>query len=119
MKRQVVQTLTKFALLAAMAMFTALGSAEGQTLANPIKANIPFDFTVADKELPAGRYSIGRAQPNAGDSILAISNSDDRANSITMPAQIFEPQNATKLIFHRYGDQYFLYQVWVAGSTTG
>jgi len=24
-----------------------------------------------------------------------------------------------KLVFHRYGDQYFLYQVWPAGTSTG
>jgi hypothetical protein len=24
-----------------------------------------------------------------------------------------------KLVFHRYGDQYFLYQVWAAGATSG
>jgi len=119
MKRQVVQALTKLGLLASIAMFTAVGSAQGQSLANTIKANIPFDFTVADRQLPAGQYHIGRAQPNAGDLILAISNSDGRANAMTRQVQTLEPQNATKLIFHRYGDQYFLYQVWPAGSTTG
>ena len=119
MKRQVVQALTKLGLLVAMAMFTAVGSAQGQTLGNTIRANIPFDFTVADKQLPAGQYSIGRSQPTVGDLILAISNSDGRANAITIPVQTMEPQNATKLIFHRYGDQYFLYQVWRVGSSTG
>jgi hypothetical protein len=115
MKRQ----LTKFGLLIAVALFAAVASAQGQSLAIKFKANIPFDFTVADKELPAGQYWIGRAQPNAGDLVLAISNSDDRANAMTMPVQTLELQNATKLIFHRYGDQYFLSEVWVAGSNTG
>ena len=119
MKRQVVQALTKFGLLAVMAMFTAVGSAQAQSLAHTIKANIPFDFTVGDRQLPAGQYWIGRAQPNAGDLVLAISNSDSRANAITTSVQTLEPQNATKLVFHRYGDQYFLYQIWPAGSLTG
>jgi hypothetical protein len=26
---------------------------------------------------------------------------------------------STKLIFHRYGDEYFLYQVWVQGESRG
>lgn len=119
MKRQVKQALIKFGLLAAVAMFGAVGSAQAQSLANRINVNIPFDFTVADRQLPAGQYWIGRAQPNSGDLVLAISNSDSRANAITTSVQTLAPQNAARLIFHRYGDQYFLYQVWPAGSLTG
>jgi len=28
-------------------------------------------------------------------------------------------QTKALLVFHRYGDQYFLVQVWAAGATTG
>lgn len=119
MKRQVVQALIKFGLLAVMAMFTGVGSTQAQSLADTIKANIPFDFTVGDRQLPAGQYSIDRAQTNVWDLVLAISNSDGRVNAMTTPVQSFEPQSATKLVFHRYGDQYFLYQIWPAGSLTG
>ena len=119
MKRQVVQALIKFGLLAVMAMFTGVGSTQAQSLADTIKANIPFDFTVADRQLPAGQYWFGRAQPSAGDLVLAISNSDSRTNAMTTSVQTLDPQYATRLIFHRYGDQYFLYQVWPAGSLTG
>jgi hypothetical protein len=119
MKRQVVQALIKFGLLTVIAMFTAVSSTQAQSLAETIKANIPFDFTVADRQLPAGQYTIGRAQPTTGDLVLAISNLNSRANAMTTSVQTLERQNATKLIFHRYGDQYFLYQVWPAGSLTG
>lgn len=30
-----------------------------------------------------------------------------------------EPANKTKLVFNRYGNQYFLSQIWVKGATLG
>jgi hypothetical protein len=30
-----------------------------------------------------------------------------------------ETQEKTKLVFHKYGDQYFLSQIWSVGSNTG
>ena len=38
---------------------------------------------------------------------------------MTLATSANAPQAKSKLIFHRYGDQYFLSQVWTAGSTTG
>ncbi|HYT24426.1 MAG TPA: hypothetical protein VEW05_29835 [Candidatus Polarisedimenticolia bacterium] len=38
---------------------------------------------------------------------------------ITSPASVNGPQANSKLVFHRYGGQYFLSQVWTAGSTRG
>jgi hypothetical protein len=29
-----------------------------------------------------------------------------------------QPSQTTKVVFHKYGDQYFLEEVWVAGETT-
>lgn len=119
MKRQVVRALTTFGLLTVMAMFLAVGSAQAQSLANTIHANIPFDFTVGGKKLPAGDYKVGRALPGSADVVLAIASSDGHTVTITNAVQTLNPAQATTLIFHRYGDQYFLSQVWVAGSNTG
>ena len=33
--------------------------------------------------------------------------------------QVWTPTDKGKLVFHRYGDQYFLSEVWPAGATTG
>ena len=41
----------------------------------------------------------------------------ERINPVELnPGQVSKP---TKLIFHRYGDQYFLAQFWNLGSETG
>jgi hypothetical protein len=31
----------------------------------------------------------------------------------------FDAKDVATLVFHRYGDQYFLFQVWPAGEQTG
>jgi hypothetical protein len=121
MKKQVVKMLTMVGLVNVLGMVVMVGAAHGQSLGDKIRINIPFDFTVGNNKLPAGEYSIGRAQPSSGDTILLISNLNKVANvlPITNAAQRVEPKHADTLVFHRYGDQYFLFQVWPAGATVG
>ncbi len=121
MKKQLVNVLTKAGFLSVIALVMAVGSAQGQSLAYKLRANIPFDFIVADKKLLAGEYSIGRARQDSGDSVLLISSVDGRANAIRLsnPVESRVPKDEGTLVFHRYGDQYFLFQVWPAGASTG
>ena len=120
MKKQVVKRLLMVGLLNVMAMVVMVGSAQAQSLANKIRINIPFDFSVGDNKLPAGHYSIGRAQ-SSGDAVLLISNLNhfDVVMPLTNAAQSLDPKNLATVVFHRYGEQYYLSQVWPAGSTVG
>ena len=86
-----------------------------------VKFNVPFDFTVGKVSLPAGSYSVSRI--GSIQTHLQLTNNDGKGNMIERinpvglnPGQVSE---ATKLIFHRYGDQYFLAQFWNLGSETG
>lgn len=36
---------------------------------------------------------------------------------LTQSAESVRPRNETALVFHRYGDHYFLFQIWTAGDT--
>ena len=121
MKKQVVRTLIMIGLLNVMAMVVMVGSAQAQSLGDKIRINIPFDFSVGNKKLPAGEYSIGRAQPSSGDTVLMISNVDHPGTvlPLTNATQSLKPKSVATLIFHRYGEQYFLSQVWPAGATVG
>jgi len=84
-------------------------------------ANIPFEFTVANKKLPAGEYSVTRAQETSGDLILQINSKDGRESisRLTIPVNTLEPKDDSRLVFHRYGDEYFLFEIWPAGGNTG
>ena len=120
MKKQLVNVLTKIGFLSVMALVTTVGSAHGQSLTSQIRASIPFDFIVADKKLPAGDYYIGRAKLDT-DNFLLISSADGSSHTIrtTIPVITLEAKDRGVLVFHRYADQYFLFQVWPAGATTG
>ena len=121
MKKELVKGLAKIGLLVIVTMIAVGTPAKAQSLENKLTADIPFDFTVADKKFEAGKYSVVRAQQTAGDAILRISSADGQASvtRITVPVIRLTYQNKATLIFHRYGDEYFLFQVWPAGANTG
>lgn len=120
-KMQLVNVLIKFSLLSAMVIVTAVTSAQGQSLSYRIRASIPFDFIVADKKIPSGDYAIGRARQDSDDLVLSITDLRGRSKAIhlTSPVQTLNAKDKATLVFHRYGDQYFLFQIWPAGATTG
>lgn len=95
--------------------------ANAQTPGTGLRANIPFDFTVAGKRFAAGHYSITRANQTIGDLILKITSLDEYSTifPITSRVERLTARDKSVLIFHSYGDEYFLDQVWVAGATTG
>lgn len=84
-----------------------------------IRASVPFDFVVRDQRLPAGDYSLSELRTAQG--ALSIRNKDEGTNliSLTQPTRTLNPRDKTVLVFHRYNDSYFLYQIWVEGETTG
>lgn len=121
MKNAVVKGFAKLGLLAVMTIIAASASAKAQSLEYRLTANIPFDFSVADQKFSAGEYWISRAQLSQGDTILQIRSTDGRTNAVglTIPTGSRRPADEGSLVFHRYGNEYFLSQVWAEGSSTG
>ena len=121
MKKEVGKRFTKIGLLVVMIMSAAGTSAKAQSLQYKLTANIPFDFTVADKKFQAGEYTFGRAQQTAGDMVVQVRRTDGHANThgITIPVIRLTADNKATLIFRRYGEEYFLAEVWPAGANTG
>jgi hypothetical protein len=83
-------------------------------------ADIPFSFTVCKEQLPAGKYRIepfSRANP----SIMLFRSEDNRSVEIvcTRDVQGTKLSGKGKLIFNRYGNQYFLSELWFPGERTG
>ena len=121
MKLQLVNILKRAGLLCAILLATLVVSAHAQSPSNRVTAQIPFDFNIGDKMLPSGKYSVGRVRQNADDIVLSIDDERGHSKGIhtSIPVRNLDLTDNAKLVFHRYGDQYFLYQVWPAGTTTG
>jgi hypothetical protein len=120
MRKKVLQTVAMISFVVAIGM-AMVGSAQAQSLADPIKVNIPFDFQVADTKFPAGEYYVRRLPHSSSDSVVMISSVDAGHVTVrlTSAVETFTPKDKGTLVFHRYGEQYFLYQVWPAGGETG
>jgi len=84
-----------------------------------VKASVPFDFVVGNQAYAAGEYSI--KTEGVGDRVLRIDNTADASSAMVLSDTCvkLEPSDKTKLVFHRVGDSYFLYQVWRAGNSEG
>ena len=112
-----LQTLRKFAMVSLLLALTAI-SVSAQTVRT--KINIPFNFIVDQKTLPAGEYTV---EPNRKDSdrVWLIQSSDGHAGVLvmTMLSHASKTQEKVKLVFHQYGAQYFLSQIWTPGGSTG
>jgi hypothetical protein len=73
-----------------------------------VRANVPFDFTVGDKLLPAGTYTI----KETSDHLIMIRNHDKPIAVISLVnGDSRNSPNGGKLMFHRYGSQYFLSEI--------
>ncbi len=83
-----------------------------------LRATIPFEFRVGTVTLPSGEYIISEDQTNETVTI----RSDDTQKSamlLSHPVQKTRVQNESRLVFNRYGDTYFLSQLWVEGASGG
>ena len=121
MNTQLINLIPKIMLLGAILLFASVAPAQAQSLGNRIRANIPFDFNISEKKLPAGEYSVGRAAIGADDLVVSVNDLEGRSKAIRLSNAVVRthPDQKALLVFHRYGDQYFLFRVWPAGATTG
>jgi hypothetical protein len=76
---------------------------------------IPFAFGVEDHSLPAGEYLVLTVTPERS---IRIVSRDGKHSAIVndLPNYTSEPSPNSRLVFHRYGNEYFLTQVWTAGQ---
>lgn len=81
---------------------------------------IPFNFTVGEKALPAGKYLIRRNRADS-DSVWVIQNqkTGESAMLLTRPVQAYKTQERAKFVFRKYDDLYFLSEFWSAGTISG
>jgi hypothetical protein len=120
MGSKVIKRLTMLSLVSMFTLCAAVASASAQ-LSIPIRAKIPFDFNVGDKKLPAGEYSFSRLSGPSDNKTMLVSSADARAHLFqsTFEASVLTAKNKSTLVFHRYGDQYFLEQIWSVGEQEG
>lgn len=78
-----------------------------------IKADIPFAFEVGNQKVPAGEYMITGKQ---GERSILVSTSSEFVLSVLrnydLSSRGIKDGVEAKLVFNKYGDRYFLSEVW-------
>ncbi len=117
MKKELAKGLTMISLVIAIALATAVASANAQS-AKKVVADIPFAFVVGDQTLSAGEYTLKSATAPDG---LLIQNGAGKSEAMRLTFTIEPKQNrrSARLVFHRYGQRYFLAEVWTGAGDVG
>jgi hypothetical protein len=102
--------------LAALAGLLLLGSAgalDAQT--SDTMTSVPFAFAVGSATLPPDTYRISRLPGHM--SAFLIRGRNDGAIVTSQPEGRSQSDATPRLVFHRYGQQYFLREVRLAGNS--
>jgi len=84
----------------------------------PMKFRTPFAFVVNDRAVPAGEYTVGVMSMTG---VLSFRSADGTVNVLvnSTPLQGPATEDRFRLVFHRYGAQYYVSEIWAPGYRTG
>jgi hypothetical protein len=101
---------------AALTLLLAVGPAFAQS--NPVVALVPFDFAVGTTLFPSGEYAIER---NSIASAAFVIRGAAHSPMFFIPneATSKQPAKRSKLVFNKYGNRYFLHEIWIEGQSRG
>jgi hypothetical protein len=116
MKKELLKGFTMLMLIVVLALATAVVSANAQS-SNKVVADIPFEFVVGGQAMPAGKYTATASTQNS----LIVRSDDAKNSAIRLTNSIVPQRNKThaRLVFHRYGERYFLAEVWSGSDSSG
>ena len=111
-----MRTLKALVMMAAVAAVVVPAAARG---ADAVRANIPFEFTVAGVTLPAGNYQFeNHNMPQA----MVVGSLDQQARVMVVARPAYAPASArveSRVVFNRYGNRCFLAEFWSASNGQG
>jgi hypothetical protein len=116
MKRTILTLTIAMAALLSPALVSHI-SAQSDFL---LEVKIPFAFSICNEQLPAGKYTLKHAS-SSSTHWLAIRSEDNRIVELACTNDMQSPKNVEqgRLVFNRYGDQYFLAEAWWPSDNVG
>ncbi len=109
------KTITSLALVFGLLIGCA-AAATAPVFSFKLKADIPFDFQVGKKKFPKGDYTI-ESIGETGAMLLRREKGGKAINFVAVKDKQTD-KHKSKLLFRRYGDQYFLARIWDGTSQT-
>jgi hypothetical protein len=99
-----------FAAVLAVATLSPAMYAQNPTRA---EAKIPFAFQIGASHFEAGTYTVR----DLAQHIISVGNGSHSAIAVTGLETGLNPSTSGKIVFRKYGDKYFLAEVWTKGDT--
>lgn len=97
----------------AVMMMPFMATAHAQD-SQKIVAQVPFEFMVGNHLIPAGKCTVQTTERYG--TVLLIQNQKVSLYSLISSSDTQENTGANALIFHKYGDRYFLVGMELSGS---
>jgi hypothetical protein len=118
MRKGILKRFTTMAFIVAIPLAGAVTRVHAQT-PRKVVADVPFEFSVGYKTMPAGGYIV-ETLASAGNALL-IQNADAKSSALrgseaTVP---MKDRHHARLVFRRYGERYFLAEVWSGLDVSG
>lgn len=83
--------------------------AHGQFSAgHTMSVNVPFSFDLGDKHFTPGAYTVSTPMSD----VVELSNGSNAGLVLGSDQQGSRPAETSKIVFNRYGNRYFLRQIW-------
>ena len=83
-------------------------------------AQIPFTFHVGGERFPAGEYTIRCLNPSSDVKVLQLRKTDGESSVMLHTNSVVGRMNhQARLVFNRYGNQYYFSQAWLASESLG
>jgi hypothetical protein len=90
-----------------LASFALVGTVSAQD--HVARATVPFGFNVGDKWVPPGTYTI--TSDSESPNVIYVRNKDGNVVLLTLAEPDSHVSNGGKMVFTKYGDQYFLHEI--------
>jgi hypothetical protein len=83
-----------------------------------IKAQVPFPFHIGVSVMSSGSYTV---DSRVASEILRFTSADRKSSAMILfhASQSGLTRTQPKLVFNKYGNEYFLYQVWAGDGNRG
>jgi hypothetical protein len=110
MKQQIFKLTAIFAIFLGLAVTGVQAQASSK-----VEVNIPFEFSAGKTTLQPGVYTIKRMSGN----YLTLRSAGGESVILNAPLNLTssDPKSVERVVFNKYGDQYYLAQIWLTADT--
>ena len=101
-------------LAAVLAVASLSSTSHAQSSDALAKVNVPFGFEVGSQHFAAGVYTVRMLS----DHLMSINGKSDSGLAMANRDTDLKPSAQGKVIFRRYGSQFYMREVWTPGGST-